>query len=183
MNCDEDFVLCIVVVYVLLSHSGAQPRRMQSSADATGSPNDNEYVPPRQPKHSGRQTQGSAANEGWRRKHQHCAEVSTVDETSSECRSATGSQSAHCNLQSATGRPETRTSGQKKGPGKRKTLNDETSTSVQHTHTCSTPAGPSSQSPSMPQSASFSHQVPQSTSTSARKLIHTVQSLLLFCVV
>jgi len=141
----------LFVVYVLVSRDRAQPRRVYSSGGASGSPIDVEGAQSSQPSYKVRESTGS---QNWRQKHQRYATTGVI---------TAGSSPADCS-QSAGGKMQSGAGGQKKGQGQMKTSKEKPSASLQHKQTSSSPAAPSSQSPAMPQSASRSHQMPQSIS-------------------
>jgi len=135
-------------VYVVVSHDGAGPRRIYSSAGAGVGPNNVDSAPPSHSKHRGKPARASASNQDWSQKHRHNA---SEDVTTTESGPAAG-------------RLESGASGQKRNQGRIKTSKDKASTYLQHRQSYGSPATPSSQSPAVPQSALHNQQLPRSMS-------------------
>lgn len=142
---------------VCISYNGAQPRRNQGSASASSSQNNTDGATPRQSKHGRRQTRGAGSNQD-RRQTQHDAERPVEHMNHAE------SWNGYRNLQTAVVQPQSISSGQKK---KVKPSKDNASTSVMS----SSPAVPSSQSPTVLQPASRNQPLSQSMSLCLYKVV------------
>ena len=131
------------VVCVLVSRERAQARESDSSADANSSLNNSEGAPPSQSVYRGMLVRGSSSGQNQRQQHQYYA-------------------GAYAESSPAAYRLETGARGQNKYQGRINTPQNKASTHGQHRQTSGSPAGQSSQSPAMPQSASLNHPLSQS---------------------
>ena len=136
------------VVCVLVSREQAQPRQVHSSTGANSSLNNSEGAPPSQSLYGGKPfVTGSSSRQNRRQQQQHYA-AAYAQFCPEAWTGPTGLDSLYAAYRLQTGAG---------GQGRIYNSKDKALVYSQPRQTCGLPAGPSSQSPAMPQSASLNH--------------------------